>query len=169
MDVLTYNLNLEEIIPFDASTFNESAVYLWVLHADKIPPHIGLSVNGSYFSLKSNGKDENLKLDGLLSILSKRNIKTLLFELDSNLNQTDLEVQFLNYEKTVAHQVTCLNPLRDLLGFPEVRKLKELLIELQESRAIKSTIGINIDDSFKGIVDYNVEDIHDRLVKLTND
>ncbi|NBR15845.1 MAG: hypothetical protein EBU01_14895, partial [Crocinitomicaceae bacterium] len=38
----------------------KTGVYLWILHADKIPPHIGISIDGQYFSLKAKGKDENI-------------------------------------------------------------------------------------------------------------
>ena len=168
MDVLTYKVNLNEIVPFEEKEFNQNSVYLWVLHADKIPPHIGLSVEGKYFSLKSNGKDENLGLDGLFNVIDKKKIKTLLFELDSNLTRTDVEACFSTYDRTIVHEVTCLNPLKDLLGFKDVRKLLDLLSELEQSGSIKSIVGLNIDDSFTGIVDYKVEDIHDRLAKLSN-
>ena len=40
---------------------NESALntgcYLCIWHANKIPPHIGILIDGSYFSLKVKGKD----------------------------------------------------------------------------------------------------------------
>ena len=47
---------------------------LWVLHADKIPPHIGLSKNDQFYSLKVSGKDEGLPVRNVLQIIEKKNI-----------------------------------------------------------------------------------------------
>ena len=40
-----------------ASISEENDVLIWIFHIDKIPPHIGISSQGVFFSLKSNGKD----------------------------------------------------------------------------------------------------------------
>jgi len=168
MEVLSYELNLSEIVPFDVYSFESDSVYLWVLHADKVPPHIGVSSEGSYFSLKSNGKDQNLPISSVRSIVERKGIKTLLFKLDCNVSAKDIEEQFSLYTKTITNQVTCLNPLRNILNFSDARILKDLLAELNNEQLIQSVVGINIDDSFKGIQDYKIEDIHHRLRKLDN-
>ena len=52
---------------------------LWVIHADKTPVHLGISSNGSYFSLKKNGKDEHLSIEILQELLTRKQIPTLVF------------------------------------------------------------------------------------------
>ena len=35
-------------------------VFIWVIHTNKIPPHIGISLNGKFYSLNVNGKDNGI-------------------------------------------------------------------------------------------------------------
>lgn len=168
MEVLTFDLAVSEIIPFDVNTFKSDSNYLWVWHADKIPPHIGISSQGKYFSLKSNGKDLNVPIQKGIELILRKSIKALLFELKADVSLLDLEEQFNSYASTIPNQVTCLDPLKNILQIPDARKLKDLLAELDASEGLGDVIGFNIDATFGGIQDYNIEDIHDRLRKLEN-
>lgn len=167
MEVLCFDLNLDRIKKYIPGELNAAATYLWVWHADKIPPHIGISVGGKYFSLKSNGKDVSVDFEQVEGLAIRKGIKTLLFELQP----VDLEViefAFNKFDKTVPGKTTCLNPIKQALKYPSPRKLTELLAALDEDGKINDVYGINIDESFTGIADYDVDAIHDRLTKLSN-
>ena len=86
MEVLMSKYKISNIINAEKQKIDEQKCLLWVWHADKIPPHLGLSVEGRYFSLKANGKDFMTEIDAVLQIISKKKIKTLCFELKSTLN-----------------------------------------------------------------------------------
>lgn len=168
MEALTFDLELSEIVPFDHYSFKSDSVYLWVWHADKIPPHIGISSQGNYFSLKTNGKDKNIAIEKVRNVVQQKNIKTLLFELNEKLDLSQMEDCFDLYSKTVSNETTCLHPICALLNYPDAKILKDLLLELKANNRILKTIGFNIDNTFKGIQNYSVEDIHSRLRKLEN-
>ncbi|MDC1282827.1 hypothetical protein N8Z27_01465 [Crocinitomicaceae bacterium] len=169
MEVLSFDLKLSEIIPFDSAEFKDEPTFIWVWHADKVPPHIGISTSGKYFSLKSNGKDEAVDVFKVTELVERKNIKTLLFELHDHLEIEEIAVVFKRYTTTSTNEVTCLKPLKAILNCPDARMLKDLLAELKAVDRIAKVIGFNIDATFKGIQDYKVEDIHNRLRKLEND
>ena len=141
---------------------------LWVWHANKIPPHIGISVGNRYFSLKANGKDVNVDLDSIKSILDKKPIATLCFVLNLEMSARKVNEIFDTYSTTIAGGVTCLNPIKTLVDCEGASKLTELLQELYASSLIAQVIGFNIPEDFEGIQDYSIDDIHSRLTKLSN-
>jgi len=151
---------------YDSSNLNLNRLILWVWYADKIPPHVGVSFNFKYFSLKATGKDELIELDGVLNLLNKKKITTLGFELLMDSSLQKIENVYSNYSTTIPNDVTCLNPIKEILDVFEVTKLRELLSALNDKSQINKVIGFNVDESFKGIVNYNVNDIHSRLKKL---
>lgn len=145
-----------------------SKVNLWIWHVNKVPPHIGISSDNRYFSLKANGKDENVSLDSIQSILNKKTIATLCIELDLIIPADKINNVFDEYLTTVAGEVTCLNPIKNILDLKSASKLIELLEGLYDSESVSRAIGFNIPSDFQGIQDYSLEDIHDRLTKLSN-
>lgn len=142
-----------------------SGVYIWILHANKIPPHIGISVDGNYYSLKANGKDMHVAHTSLLEIINRREIPTLLVKLKGvDLKIKDVEKAFLKYERAEAGQATCLFPLTELL-LNETKDiiLKELLEILVQRNAIETVFSLHLDAHFEGIPDYDKISIHERL------
>lgn len=147
---------------------SSSKTNLWVWHADKIPPHVGLSVDNLYFSLKANGKDENVDLKSINSILSKKPIATLCFELDKEVSSEKIRGVFNSFSTTIPGEVTCLNPIKSLIGCQGSTKLIELLEELYSTKSVSRVVGFNIPKDFGGIKNYSIGDIHNRLTKLSN-
>lgn len=167
MEVLLYDLKLDEIKPFGDLIAKKGTV-LWVLHADKIPPHIGISAYGSYFSLKFNGKDDSISFDTVIEIVKRRGIKTLLFDLKLSFSDLDLKMVFDKYAATKSSRITCLKPVKEILNIDSARVLKDLLAELKVNGLIKAVYGLNIDNEFEGLKDYELSAIHDRLKTLEN-
>ena len=141
---------------------------LWVLHADKIPPHIGVSLKGRFYSLKANGKDEKVKVATVTQIINAKNIKTLVYLLKDG-KGIDLSKSFENYDKTIVGKVTCLNPIKDALNIPNALKIHDLIDELEAQSRVEKCLGFNIDRTFKGLQNYDVEAIHSRLSLLDED
>ncbi len=152
-----------------AQNFAKNACLLWVWHADKIPPHIGFSIRNSYYSLKANGKDENVALDKILLIIERKKIKTLCFALDFKLEVADLATIYSLFKTTIPGEITCLAPIKKIVGNVLATKLTELLEDLYSKGKVRQVYGHNIDDSFEGLYDYSLLDVHSRLQKLAND
>ncbi len=136
---------------------------IWVIHADKIPPHIGISTEGLFYSLKSGGKDERLPTSKLLNILDKKKITVLVVELKSNIQIESIELVFKKYQRTEHGKVTCLAPLKEILKSPYADKVMHLIAELGESEQIKTIHSLNLPDDYNGIPPYDISDIHKRL------
>ncbi len=169
MGVLTSSYTIDKIVDFKESNLDPDKVILWIWHANKIPPHIGISSEGKYFSLKSTGKDVNLPIDQVIQLIQRKSIKTLAVELNIDVNTVDLDTVFDHYSITKSNQVTCLTPIKNVLQMRSPSKLEHLLSELSEMKVIRKFVGFNIDASFQGIPNYSVEDIHSRLETLEHE
>lgn len=158
----------DRIKPFDKAHFDPTLNYLWVLHADKIPPHVGISTSGKYFSLKHNGKDEHLPIDRVIELVERKGIKTLAIRLLNNYSLSELEEAFSAFDTTFSNEITCLAPIEKLVIRPKFEKLEALLVDLESRGGLGEIIGINVDESYTGIPFYTEADIHKRLQFLEN-
>lgn len=161
MEVLNLAYNS---ITTDMENVDRYALCLWVLHADKIPPHIGVSSNNEFYSLKVNGKDEKVPVQSLLNTIKRKQIPTLCFEVDQR--AYDLESIFEKYAVAVAGQTTCLAPIKELLEYDSVEKVSELIDQLDSDGRIRKVTELFLPKGFTGIPKYELVDIHARLKAL---
>lgn len=155
----------KEIVNKITSENYRKGLFLWILHADKIPPHAGLSNNGEYFSLKANGRDSKLSIRSLAEIIERKQIPTIIVEL-VNIEIRPLASIFFNYKCTIPGEITCLNPIKDTLNITEAGKLHNLLKELKENDKIHKIQSVFLPESFHKLPDYNEMDIHEYLSSL---
>ncbi|PWL24645.1 MAG: hypothetical protein DCO96_12625 [Fluviicola sp. XM-24bin1] len=165
MEVLKFERTISRIDDPSVLSFDDTT-YLWVIHANKIPPHLGISQGDEFYSLKANGKDEGLPVSKLIQVLQRKSIATAFFEIQSEaIVQAPKEV-FAQYETTTPGEITCLAPLKQILRIADATWLKELLAELEMKEAIQSAHGWQLPLDFEQIPDYNPQDIHRRLKQL---
>lgn len=142
--------------------------FLWIIHADKIPPHIGISMDGYYFSLKVSGKDESVSINSLVSIVNSKKIPTLAIEIiDKSFDLNKLQRVFEQFDRAESSTSSCLTPISNLY-FPESDDmiLSELLTAIQEKHTMGKIYGFNLKDSFKGVPAYGRLEITNRLIEL---
>lgn len=152
---------------FDSPESLKSGTFLWIWYADKIPPHIGLSSSGKYFSLKVNGKDENIEVLKVLSIIQRKKIVTVFVRIKNEYQIDKVKSTYSKFHKAETGKNTCLSPITQLLDCSEeVFQLSDLLIYLSNNKEIESVFGLNLDSDYKGIPPYTKEDIENRLRKL---
>lgn len=142
-------------------------VYLWITHADKIPPHIGISVDGNYFSLKVNGKDDK-DIALIYRTISQKKIPSLFVQLDENHLDKN---RFLTVKSTfvsVNQEVkTCLFPILNFLDLSSHSfLLVDLLKYLEENQIIIQYFALNLPTDFQGIKKYALEDVTNHLKKI---
>lgn len=143
-------------------------IFLWVFHADKIPPHIGISKDGFYFSLKVSSKDENISVEKICKLLKTKKIPTLIIKTSENsIKNRQLETVFKKYKTANADELTCLTPITEIY-FSETQDLIliELLNLLNEAGVMETIFGINLPTDYKGIPAYSRQDIQNRLYQL---
>ena len=142
---------------------------MWVFHADKIPPHIGISLDGYFFSLKSSGVDIDLETSQVLRIIRNKRIPSFLIELSQKAISRHPKEVYETYSKVQAGVDTCLAPIKVILGIKNSTKLSELLIQLKEDGNIKRVFGCNSAQKLRGIKTYSTADITNRLLHLENE
>ena len=156
-----------QIKPLAEGNNNFEGFYLCVIHADKIPPHIGLSIDGKYFSLKAKGKDVGVPIIEVLKIVNKRSIKTLFIEIEVNFTLKEITTVFDNYDKAIVFETSCLSPIKELfIEGEKVQKLSDLLKSLESKGILRKIYGLNIDEDYEGIPHYEIDAIHQRLKTL---
>ena len=55
--------------------------WIVILHASRIPPHVGILIDGSYNSLTIKGHELNISLPVLLKTSQQKKLKRFLFNL----------------------------------------------------------------------------------------
>ncbi|MFO0494985.1 MAG: hypothetical protein ACK50Y_05595 [Flavobacteriia bacterium] len=140
--------------------------YLWIWYADKIPPHIGFSIDGNYYSLKYNGKDFGLKYDKALHVIHSRRIPSLFIKINGLISKQDVIERYGAYSSAKVEKATCLTPLNFLFGFPDCAQLSELLGCLQGENLIQQVAGMYLPLDYKGIPKYGIDEIQNRLRTL---
>lgn len=144
-----------------------SGVLLWIFHASKIPPHIGISSNGHYFSLKFNGKDKNLSVEHVLKVVRAKKIETVIIELNTPISIEQIENQFSKFDLAKPNEATCLTPITQFFDYKSTDViLSELLEKIQENKFIHQVFGLHLEAEFSGISNYSRTDIQQRLKKL---
>ena len=143
--------------------------FLCVLHADKKPPHVGCLVDGHFFSLKVNGKDEQIPVNQLFKALSLKKVPTLFIQVDCEMTRDRVKEVFSNYPSIQVGQSTCLSPLVELFQCKEsVHKLSEFLQYLDDLGLIDTVFKVHLTDEFTAISAYSLEEIEQHLVYLSD-
>ncbi|MDX2173516.1 MAG: hypothetical protein SFY56_10360 [Bacteroidota bacterium] len=116
--------------------------HLWIalLHVDRIPPHVGLIVKGSYNSLTLKGHELDIDLAVLLKTISLKKIESVFIKVVPHpVFSIDYQLQILReyikqFQKVEPNEATCLSPIK--LFFQEFYALQlnenELLYDFIE-------------------------------------
>lgn len=163
---------LSDIKPLDGKHL-EKGIFLTIINIDKIPPHIGIVVNGKVFMLNAEGKVSGQKTSHLLKVLSSKNKPSLFVKIkDEKLDALKLMKDVFSEYKSAGSGVTCLAPIKDFCGSyygiscSEARFVFELLPILRKAGKIESAFGLNIKDNRVKLPSYTMEEILKRIVDL---
>lgn len=158
-----YSFTFEHIASIREIDFSQNLI--WVLHADKTPPHIGFSADQLFYSLKANGKDEAIPVRKMTELINRKKIPTLLIQLKSRLESEIVNTVFSTYQTAEFGKTTCLTPITQLLQQSEVNQLSELLTSIQPEISIVA--GTHLPEKYTMLPSYSLEDIHDYIQQLT--
>ncbi len=155
--------------------------WLIVTHFMRIPPHIGLLINGNYNSLNIQGIEKNIKLFTLQKSIAIKKIDTLYIKLPkhpvfSELYQLELFQTILqNYQSVSVHN-TCLKPIKEFLtevyGINTIQQnhlFYQVLHELHQNHFIQKIIA-NVSPSSKQVTHfelphYTINELHEVILK----
>lgn len=161
------------------NTVLTKGTWLVVLHASRIPPHVGLMIGGNYNSLTIKERELNVSSEALLKTISQKKIEALFLKIvkhpvfSSDYQLSTFQEQLNLFTAVKQNEATCLSPLK--LFFEEfyaIRNNKEQLIydfadELFQNDYISQAIGINIkkrkEDNIFTLPHYTNEELQARI------
>ena|SRR5438445_8490989 len=157
-------------------TFSENillkGLYIAIIHATRIPPHIGIIADKQYHSLTIKGQDINTSVSALVKNSSLRKIPTLFIRIKphTTFSDTYLKEHFITnvqqFQRVDAGIATCLSPIK--LFFEEVydvpmkniNYLYELLPALQNEGLIEHTTSLFVDEEKYQLPVYTLSEIN---------
>lgn len=143
--------------------------YVCVIHADKIPPHLGLVIDQKFFSLKTKGKDVDVPIDKLEQILSNKKVSSVFIKIDKSLNYNVVTNYFSALPNGLVKRQTCIHPLIQLLNPDEVcNTIADLLKYLEQENQISAVFGLHLSNDYLGIPDYDRRAVENRIKTLRN-
>lgn len=141
--------------------FNEHELarntWLVILHASRIPPHVGIVIDGNYNSLTIKGHELNIGIEVLLKTIQQKKIETLFVQLKKHpVFSTDYQKEVCQhyiqqFTQVKQNEASCLSPVKLFLQefYALCLNEKELLFELTErlkqNNYISSATGLNIE------------------------
>jgi hypothetical protein len=158
-----------ELVPLPSVLALQTGFFLCVLHADKIPPHVACVVDGQFFSLKVNGKDESIDVSTLIKALSLKKVPTLFVRVNKNITCSEVVRCYGDYSAIEVGKNTCLSPVIDLFECGDrVKKLSDLLRLLKQESLLKEVFKLHLVEDYTALPDYSNQDIEQRLLNLTD-
>jgi hypothetical protein len=174
------NYTFRDVQEADSETGSQG-VCIWLFHADKVPPHLGLSINGRYFSLLYNKLTCNVDMAKVLRTIKSKNIPTLVVEIvqQENTQVNNLEIAnkiFCEFEELSKTHVTCLTPLKRTVGkivninlsecnviFDVIDKCLDANVKLRFRHLF---LGPSIDKNVFQMQHYSINEVKERIKKL---
>ena len=143
-------------------------MFICIMNAISVPPHILLVIEGSVYTLSTKGVTLNMPLKTLLRTIRIKQTKTLFVSLkmpviiDSNELRRQV-AQILNlYDKVEVGHATCLTPLTDFFGniykkdLNQVNFVFELLPALEREELIENCFHLNMSNEIDQYNSFNL-------------
>ena len=135
--------------------------WITVLHASRIPPHVGLMINGQYSSLTIKGRETGVKAEALLKTITQKKIKALAIELvkhpvfSADYQKEVFEHTVNQFTRVGAHEASCLSPVKLFLqefyalSYHKHELLFEVVERLKQNAYIYRTVAFNVDQDLQ--------------------
>lgn len=144
----------------------QSSNWLWIWNADKIPPHIGMSVGKEYFSLTYREVERKLT-SSMITKAKRSQIPLLLLRLPLVIDPLTVQQVFSGFDKAVMGGPTCLHPIKELLGAPtSVMQLAHLLAFIEAEQGTLEVFAVHLGEEFTELPKYSVDQIMKRIDEL---
>ena len=169
---------ISNLLPADDALLKND-VFLVMLYATRVPPHLLVSVNGKIFTLSVKGATVDGELPALLQLIRKKRIETVFIRLTLpplfTFDQLKAEMRncILAYPRAEIGIATCLTPINDFCHYiyetekKNVNLIFDLLPKLQQRNVIGDYYQMNLDKNIVGnsfrLNVYQVNDVHEAI------
>jgi len=156
-------------------------VYLLILNARTVPPHLSLTVSGKVYGISTKGPTFDRDVDIYLNHIKKQNVESIFVKLKlpsvySDIQMLDAVRQVVKaYPRVDIGAATCLSPIKDFMRSTyqtevhDVHLIFDLLPKLQSQGIIEGYYQMNLDDAMaKGellMKRYTVFDVNEAIHK----
>ncbi|MBL7911483.1 MAG: hypothetical protein JNJ41_10555 [Bacteroidia bacterium] len=175
MIVETVNIKLSTVDLREESLHKD--IWLVSLHANRVPPHIGLMINGNYNSLTIKGHELNVSSEALLKTISQKKIESVFIKLKKNpVFSFDHQLEMLqemisNFGPVRQYEATCLSPIKLFFEhfYAVTNNEEELYFDLMkrmnenEYFEFASSSNFDLHNGFLELPFYTVEQLHQTI------
>jgi len=149
----SYSITLSNNASTEELSYNS---WIVILHSNRIPPHIGILINGSYNSLTIKGPETNVDVSVLLKIIKQKKIETVFIKLKKHpvfsldYQNEIFQIQVKKFTQVKPNEASCLSPIKLFLTefyaiqLMEKELLYELVERLKENDYLDKALGLNI-------------------------
>ena len=146
-------------------------IYISIIHATRIPPHVGMIIGNKYHSLTIKGQEVNVPVEALIRNNAVRKIPSVFIKIKSHpVYSTDyLKEHFIStiqqFQKVEAGVATCLSPIKLFfeetygVDVKEVNYIFDLLPKLEKSGLIESVSAMFIEEKVFHLPVYNMNEL----------
>ncbi len=125
--------------PFDLKSCL-AGTWLALLHAHRVPPHIGLMINGNYNSLTVKGQERNVPFEAVYKTAIQKKIECVFIKVTGHPVFSDdyrlavLQEMIGSFPSVKQDEATCLSPVKEFFQefFAVKIKKEELLFDFIE-------------------------------------
>lgn len=174
-------------IHVNASDFTETilnkGLFICLLHVNRVPPHIGIIIDGKYHSLTIKGIEPNVNVAALLKIIQQQKIGSVFLKItphpvfsNDHMNSMFLEI-LKKHPQIVPNQTTCLNPIKDFfnefyaVNSSEKDMIYDLLKRMEANNFILQAYSLNLslENGTLNIPVYSREELSKKINDIRNE
>ncbi len=156
-------------------------LYIVVVHATRIPPHIGLIADEKFHSLSIKGQDINSSIVALIKNSTQRKIPSLFIKIrpHSSFSETYLKEHFITniqqFPKVDIGVATCLSPLKLFfnevynVAMNDINYLFELIPRLYSDGLIENISSLFVDEKKYQLPVYTEIEINAGITQVRNE
>ncbi len=167
----------------DELDFNriQKGIWVYIAHASRTPPHIGLIIDSKAQSLEVKGTSVNVGLNVVLKNCRLRKIKTIFIKIEphpvfSNDYLKEYLIEIIKSLDAVGHNnATCLSPIKEFFAefYPvktdKVEFIFDLLPELFKHKVAKHVMCMNLENDLDNatftLPFYSKEELNDKILE----
>lgn len=166
MEVLNCNWQTDDFQLVQNIDLFDKGCFIWVIKWDKIP-HLGLSLNGKYFSQTVQGTQINESCEKHFRWIQRNETPAFFVQIQSKITLDDITEVFAADKKI---DDTCLKPIRKVFGIQEseVQTLTDLLRILEFNQRIKQFYSAQ-NVSLLSLKSYTKNDVLELIQKMKSD
>ncbi|SFT34786.1 hypothetical protein SAMN05216474_0022 [Lishizhenia tianjinensis] len=164
---MNYSFRPQNIEELKSQELLKKGSFLWIFHADKIPPHIGISTENQFYSIKSRGRDFGIATSYVFALIERKKVGSLFVQI-KDLKLKEVEDIFQKYS-SIPEGSSCLAPINKVIDpNNNFSSVGELLNSLTEKKELLKVYGIHLPEDYEGIPAYGRREIEERIKFLRN-